>query len=158
MTNSTEQNPISEAKSHSVIQKIHHTFVTVKGHYHIYNSKPLAPLLSQMNPVHPTSLRSILISPSHLCLGLPSGLFPLYFLTIILYEFLISFMHATCLNHLVLLYWFTLTIFGEEYKLWSSTHNIIFSISLSLPPQHPVLKHSQSMFFPECEIPSFILI
>ena len=40
--------------------------------------------LIQSIPPHPTSLRSILILPSHLCLGLPSGLSPSGFFTKIL--------------------------------------------------------------------------
>jgi hypothetical protein len=47
-------------------------------------STPLDPILSQTNPVnnpYPLSPKSIVISSTHLCLGLPSGLLPSVFPT-----------------------------------------------------------------------------
>jgi hypothetical protein len=73
----------------------------------------------QSAPSHPISLGSILIS-SHLCLGLPSGLFPSDFLTKILYASLISPVHVTCPTSICILHFIILTIFAEVYKLWSS--------------------------------------
>ena len=50
--------------------------------------------LIQPMPPHPTSWRSMLILSSHLCLGLPSGLFPSGFPTKTLYTPLLSLIHA----------------------------------------------------------------
>jgi hypothetical protein len=72
-------------------------------------------LISTLHP-QPTSLRSILIPSSYLCLSLPSGLFPLDFPTKTLHTFLSSPMRATCPAHLILLYLISLITFVDEYK------------------------------------------
>ena len=71
---------------------------------------------------HPTSCSSILILPTHLRLGLPSGLFPSDFPSKTLYTPLSSPIRATtCPAHLILLHFITRTILGEKYKSFSSS-------------------------------------
>ena len=77
--------------------------------------------LSWPIPPHPTSWRSTLILSSHLILGLPGGLFPSRFPTKTLYTPLLSPIRATCSAHLILLYFITRTILGEEYISLSSS-------------------------------------
>jgi hypothetical protein len=80
----------------------------------------------QSIPSHPISLRSSLILSTHLCLYLPSGLFPSGFPTYILYAFLFSPFRATCPAHLTLLNLIILIILGaDSLQIWRGAANIL---------------------------------
>ena len=114
-----EQSPSWDATWFSFSQEIPHILWNLKVHYRIYICPPPVSVLSQLDPVHtphPSSWRSILILTSHLCLGLPSGLFASGFPTKILYMLLFSPIRATCPVHLILIDFITRTILGEQYK------------------------------------------
>jgi hypothetical protein len=86
----------------------------------------------QSSPHHPIHLsKSILMLSTHLCLGLPSVLFPCDFPTNNLYTFLFSPIHATYLARLILLDFILLIILGEEYK-----SRPCFAVLSTLPSLH----------------------
>ena len=101
-------------------------------------------------------------TPSRLCQGLASSLFPSNFPTKILCAPLLTPIRvcATCPSH-VILYLFTQVISGEEYK---SSSSLIISFLLSTVISFPVgpsifldtvLKLPQSIFFLQLERPCF---
>ena len=110
-------------------------------------------------------VKSILILSSHLCLGLPSDLFPSGFPTKTLYMSLLSpppyAPHAPPISFPLI----SQIIFSEEYRLLSSLLCSFFPLPCYLiplrpkySPQHPVFIHPQPMFLPQCQRPSFTSI
>ena len=163
LTCSMGQNPSWEANRFSVTQEIFRILWNPKVHYHIHKCPPPVPILSHLDPIHtphPTSWRSILILSTHLCLGLPSGLFPSGSPTKILYMPLLSLMRATCPAQPIIL--------DHPNNIWWVVHVIQLLIMQVSPlpchlvplrpkysPQKPILQHPQSTFLPQCARPIF---
>ena len=120
-SNFMEQSPFWKANRSLASQEIPRILWNPKIHYRIHNSQTHVPFLNQIDSVHSTSRKSILILSSHLRLGVPSGLLPSGFPTKTLYVPLLSPIRATCPAHLTLLDLITRIIFGEEYRAWSSS-------------------------------------
>jgi hypothetical protein len=77
VTNSMDQRPSWGHNGSSATQKIPCILWNPMVHHHIHKSPTSVRIQNQIDPVHVspcTSLTTILILPSHLCLGLQSGL------------------------------------------------------------------------------------
>ena len=122
VTYSVDQSPSWEANRFSVKKsptfcgtRRFITALTSAHHLSLSWARSIHSMLS-----YPTSCRSILISPSHLRLGLPSGLFPSGFPTKTVYTPLLSPYALHALPLLILLDLITRTILVEEYRSWNS--------------------------------------
>jgi len=105
LTDFIEQNPSSEANSHSSSQEIPYIIWNPNVRYRVYKSSPLVPILSHINPIHilpPNFPGRILILSFSLRLGLLNSLFHSGLPTKILYVFLMSLMGATCHAKLII--------------------------------------------------------
>ena len=118
---SKQQTPSWEDKRFSASQEMPRIVWNPKVHYRIHKYPETVPILSQLHPVHsppPTSWRPILILSFHLCLGLPSGLFPSGFPTKTLYTPLLSpyELRAPSISFFSILS--PDTILGAQYRWW----------------------------------------
>ena len=144
-----ETSPSWETNRFSASQEISRTLWNAKVHYPFYKCHARVPILSQVNPHF---LKSILILFSHLCLVLPSDPFPQVFQPK-------PFMHLSSLSYVLHVY--ITRIFGEEYRSLSSSLCILIHSCYLVPlrpkysSQHPILKHPDPPFLPQCERPSF---
>jgi hypothetical protein len=116
-----ELNPFWKAASRSPTQELPNILRNSKVQYRVHKSPPLVSIPIQNKPIHtsPSYLRSILILSTHLRLGLPNGLLPSGFPMNTLYKFFP--IRATYPTNLIFDCLVILIIFGEEYKLRSSS-------------------------------------
>ena len=122
-----EQTPSWEVNRLSASQEIPRNLWKPKVHV-----SPRHLSLSWATTIQSMPWRCMLILSSHLCLILPSSLFPSGFPTKTLYAPLISSIRATCLAHLFHLGLITQILLGEEYKplcssLCSCLHSLVTS-------------------------------
>ena len=125
--------PSWEPNQFSASQEIPCNLWNPKVHYLIHLSLSWVPSMQSM-PSHPTSWISIYILPSHLCLGLPGGLFP--WVSPQKPCIHLSLLSATWPAHLILLYLITWTRLHEMHRslstsLCSFLHSHVTSFLLS---------------------------
>ena len=134
-----------------------------KVHYRIHKCPTPVPISSQINPVHafPSHFPNITFNIiAHICLGFPSCLFPPH----------VSAPKScppvphTCYIPRPSLFLDTITrkLFAKHYKSYSYSlcsllHSPVTSSLLgpNILIKHPILKHPQLKFLPQCERPSF---
>ena len=133
-----EQSPSWEANQFSASEEIPSILWNLKFHCHIHKCPPPVPVLSQINPVHSPTFHFLKVhfnilpsmpgsSKLSLSLRFPHQN-PLY----------TSPVPHTCPAHLILFYFITWTILGEEYRsLFSNILSLRSSLSVRDQVSHP---------------------
>ena len=165
LTHSMQQSPSWEANRFSASQEIPHILWNPKVHYHIHKCPPPFHILSHIDPVRtPTShfLKihlNIILPSTLLCLSSrvsPSGFphqNPVYTSAVPHTCYMPRPSHSSWFDHSSNNWWAVQII---RVLLFSFLHSSCFLIPLSPKySQHPILKHVQPAFLPQCEQPSF---
>jgi hypothetical protein len=109
-----------------------------------YKSHPIISILSQINPIHSTSVRSIIILPSYRYIGLPRTLFPSAFPIT---------RYMACPPHPLSLDFSNYASRGVQIamllimQVYPASYDFI-PLWSKHSPQHPVHKHPQPIFHP----------
>jgi hypothetical protein len=149
-----EQSPSWDASDTLSYSKNSTLLWNPKVHYRVHKSPPTVPILSQIIPIRirqPYFFNTFLLSTPRS----PEWSLPFRLPNQNLYSFLNYPMRATCLVNLIPLDLIILIIFGEAYKLCSSSLSSFLQLDCHLIPlrskystTHPLLKCPQSVVFP----------